>query len=380
MSEQTTALTAVQRQETRMIPVNGIGDIKELGAILGQSGMFGCKTEAEAVMIAAMCHQDGISYSKWMDTNHMINGRKTKRADAIHADFLRSGGKSRILKRDADGSIIELTSRDGDVSKFSLSWADALQEPFVYIGNESAVVDALINKKTDMLKIKPKYQTPLSRKQMLWARCISDSVRAVDPTCCQGVYTPEEVGDFDHEPQNVSPEDVKRRVASRAAEAKQPESVKATVAPRKKKEDYIDVDAEVVEDTPAPVKAEPVKAEAAPVEDPRAKAKAAAQAKIKEKSEAVEPKKAEPVAPAPKPKAVAVEPTPFDDPVAPTAEAEEDFNICPIFGRLQGKPWSSMDKATLEYAKKMCVADLTPQHIAAIDEHIAAIDAEIAKK
>lgn len=371
MSEQTTALAAVQRQETRMIPVNGIEDIKALGAILGQSGMFGCKTEAEAIMIAAMCHQDGLSYSKWMDTNHMIHGRKSKRADAIHADFLRSGGKSRILKRDSDGSIIELTSRDGDVLKFSLSWADALKEPFVYIGKESDVVDALINKKTDALKIKPKYQTPLSRKQMLWARCISDSVRAVDPACCQGVYTPEEVGDFDPEPQNVSSDDLKQRVSERAEEAKKPEA-KSTATPRKKEKDYID--AEVIEPT-----LEAVKPESEPVEDPRAKAKTAAQAKIKEQSKAVEPKKAEPVtpapkpAPAPKPKAVAVEPTPFDDPVAPTAEAEEDFNICPIFGRLQGKLWSSMDKATLEYAKKMCLADLTPQHI-------AAIDAEIAKK
>ena len=131
MSEKNTELATVN-QETRMIPVNGIDDIKALGEILGKSGMFGCKTESEAVMIAAMCHQDGISYSKWMDTNHMIQGRKSKRADAIHADFLRSGGKTKIIKRDGDGVILELTSKEGETSRFSLTWSDALKEPFVY--------------------------------------------------------------------------------------------------------------------------------------------------------------------------------------------------------------------------------------------------------
>lgn len=354
MSEQT-ALTTVDRAETHMIPVSGIDDIKALGKILGESGMFGCKTEAEAVMVAAMCHQDGVSYSKWMDTNHMIQGKKSKRSDAIHADFLRSGGKSKIVKRDPDACIIILTSRDGNEYEFSLTWGDALKEPFVYNGRESDVVNALVNKKTDALKIKDKYQTPRSRMQMLWARCISDSVRAVDPTCCQGVYTPEETEDLvDATTVNthVSMEDLQQRVAAQA-KAKEPEAKPPTPKPAaKKKEDFSA--AEVVES-------------AVVNDDVRTKAKEAAQAKLTAQREAAELAKAKTVEA--EPAVNAVEPTPFDEPVN---NESVDYSVCPIEGRLLGKPWNGMSRDTLIFAKQKYANALTPQHIAAIDEQITA--------
>jgi hypothetical protein len=370
MSEKSTAITVAERKENNMIPVGGIDDIKTLGKILGESGMFGCRNEAEAVMIAAMCHQDGISYSKWMDTNHMIQGRKSKRADAIHADFLRSGGRSKIKKRDADACIIVLTSKDGDEYEFSLTWADAIKEPFVYNGREGDVVAALIGKKTESLKIKDKYQTPRSRMQMLWARCISDGVRSIDPTCCQGVYTPEEVEDFiDVTPRSTtaSTEDVKPR----ATPAKKPEpaniTVEATaptapsVAP-KKKEDFSA--AEVVEPV-AEVTPEPA--------DARKKAKEAAQAAIKEQSKAVEPEKVAPVqAPAPPSATDDNEPTPFDDPVPAAQDDGQNYSVCPIEGRLAGKPWAEMTKDILVFAKQKYAASLSPRHIAEIDAQIKA--------
>lgn len=180
--------------------------------------------------------------------------------------------------------------------------------------------------------------------QMLWARCISDSVRAVDPTCCQGVYTPEEVEDFvDVKPLSISGDDVKARVSARA---QQTEPVKTKPA-EVKKEDYLE--AEVIE----------------PEQKPEPKTEPKAKATVKAKTKATpEPK------PEPEPKEVTneIEPTPFDEP-----EEEIDFTLCPIFGQLQGKPWSGMTKSNLEYAKKKYASELKPQHI-------AVIDAEIAKK
>jgi len=49
--------------------------------------------------------------------------------------------------------------------------------------------------KNDELKFN--WSTPRKRKQMLWARLVSDVVRAIAPQVVKGIYTPEEVADFD---------------------------------------------------------------------------------------------------------------------------------------------------------------------------------------
>lgn len=320
--------TALATRESAAVPVRSINDLKELGAIIAQSGMFGARNPAEAIVIAAMCHQDGISYSRWMETNHMIAGRKTKRADAIHADFLRNGGQVKILRRDQDGVEVELT-KNGCTNKFGTTWADAIKEPFVYEGKEADIVAALAVNDRNRLKIKPKYQTPRSRTQMLWARVISDAVRAVDPTSCQGVYTPEEIEDVVD--MAGSEQSVRRPVQSKRAEkiveaiaedAPEPETKSATKP------------AAVAEVVDAPLVSESV------IEPPR--------------------HNAEPVA--------APNATPFDSPFdAPAAsKPAPDYNTCPIKGKLFGVPWAKMDVSTLGFAANLSNPELTPKHREAI--------------
>jgi hypothetical protein len=332
MNAENSNATALAIRESAAVPVRSIDDLKTLGEIISQSGMFGTRNPAEAIMVAAMCHQDGISYSKWMETNHMIQGRKTKRADAIHADFLRNGGQVKIIRRDMDGVEVELT-KNGCTNKFGLTWADAIKEPFVYEGGESAIVAALAVNDRNRLKIKPKYQTPRSRTQMLWARVISDAVRAVDPTSCQGVYTPEEIEDVVEATATDQPprRPVQAKRAEKIVEAIADDAPKTTPKPATKPAAV----AEVVDALPV---SEPVR------EPPR--------------------HNAEPVAVAASPTATPFD-SPFDTPAAAPATAP-DYSTCPIKGKLFGVPWAKMDVATLGFAANLTNPELTPKHREAI--------------
>lgn len=204
----TTALQKVQP-----LPVANMGDLATIGQMLAQTGMFGTNNPAEGFVIAAMCHQAGITYMEYMQTYHLIKGKVSKRADAIQADFQRSGGKIKINQRDANGVVVEL-EKNGTKYTSALMWSDCLNEPFVYEGREGDVVAALNSgdsKTKATLKIKTKYATPRSRMQMLWARAISDGVRAVDPGSVQGAYTPEEIEDFAAQALAINPAEAAKR-------------------------------------------------------------------------------------------------------------------------------------------------------------------------
>ena len=84
------------------LPVASMSDMMEVGKLLAQTGMFGTNNPAEGFVIAAMCHQSGMTFIEYEQTYHLIKGKVSKRADAIQADFQRAGGKVNILQRDAD--------------------------------------------------------------------------------------------------------------------------------------------------------------------------------------------------------------------------------------------------------------------------------------
>lgn len=115
------------------------------------------------------------------------------KADAMLAEFIMLGGKHEVLARDHEKASIKLTINK-QTQTFTLTWEEAKKEPFVYEGKEADVVAAITAGKTDALRLKPKYATPRSRTQMLWARVVSDGVRAMAPTVVAGYYAPEEIG------------------------------------------------------------------------------------------------------------------------------------------------------------------------------------------
>ena len=186
-------LPALAAQPAATLPVNSVQDLEILGKVISQSNLFGKRNPAEGLAIVAMCQQKRISWLDFMQNFHMIQGVVSKKTDAIIADFHRMGGVHKVVARTADRA--EAWFQLGQCEYTStITWADCLAEPFVYVGLEKDVVPMLARGHTPPLK--SKYSTPRARMQMLWARCVSDGVRVVAPECVQGIYTPEETADF----------------------------------------------------------------------------------------------------------------------------------------------------------------------------------------
>lgn len=164
-------------------------------------------------------------------------------------------------------------------------------------------------------KLKDKYATPRSRMQMLWARAVSDGLRVVCPMCCQGVYTPEEVSDFT-ETDGDAPARYSQQGTGRTPLAAPPASTSL------------------------------------PTADAASASLPAASAKYPTVAETV----------------VGNEPTPFED--------AADSSVCPIPGKLFGKPWDTMDDSVLTMA-----LNFTPEQAPTLtDAHRDAIRAVLAAR
>lgn len=159
--------------------------IEYMGPIIAQSKMAGCDNVAQGKVLASMQVMRGIPLDEIIKTYHFIEGKLSMRSEAMLHKFRdQYGGKHVILRRDPEVVAIRLTDRHGVTTERSLSWEEIKDEPFTQ------------KPKSKGGGLKDNYATPHKRMQMMWARLVSDTVRAVEPGVVAGTYTPEEIGDF----------------------------------------------------------------------------------------------------------------------------------------------------------------------------------------
>lgn len=168
--------------------------VKQFGLSIAQSGIFNTTNNAQGEVLALECMTRRMPPLMLAERYHIIHNRLSMKSEAMLSVFNQRGGKHRVKCRTPERAEIELTF-EGDTNCFAITWEECLQEPFVYEGKESVVVDALAAGKRPPLK--SKYATPRARMQMMWARVVSDAIRVVMPSVNSGTYTPEEVDDFD---------------------------------------------------------------------------------------------------------------------------------------------------------------------------------------
>jgi hypothetical protein len=156
--------------------------IERLGSAMEKSGLTGGDRPGIGVVyaMAAMCENK--SPIQVIREYHVIQGKLADDADALLAKFLAKPGTNRkILSRTPELASIQLTTPDGETQTFSFSWDEAKLERFVW--DKSGKV------------LKDNWGTPRVRMQMLWARVISDGVRAMDPGIACGIKTAAEIED-----------------------------------------------------------------------------------------------------------------------------------------------------------------------------------------
>lgn len=205
---------------------NPIQAAAEMGRAMSASGMFGLKNPEAGFVVAMTCLCEGITPIDFGRTYHLIQGKPSMRSDAMLAEFRKSGGSHKVIRRDADECSVELTWKGASVP-FSLTWAECEKEDFSRARDDRG----------NILWDKPKdnYAYPRKRMQMMWARVISDGVRTLTPEIVAGVYTPEETEDFIEgevvaKPTPLSPAEAMARAASLA---------------EKKDDDVIDVECDI---------------------------------------------------------------------------------------------------------------------------------------
>lgn len=152
-------------------------DMGNMAKAFANSGFFGYKNSSEAFTLMCLAQANGLHPAKAAERYHIIQGRPAMKADAMLAAFQEAGGKVRWIKRTEKECTLHLSHPQG--GELDVTWSI-----------ERATKAGLTGKSTWK-----QYPT-----QMLSARCVSEGVRALYPACLCGMYTPEEVSDFDSKP------------------------------------------------------------------------------------------------------------------------------------------------------------------------------------
>lgn len=177
---------------------NAVSVIETMGRAIAKSQFIKCDNAEQGIVLAMTCYSKGMDFLSLAQKYDLIGGRLSMKSDAMLSGFRERGGKHKIVKRTADEACV-LLSYDGQEYESRMTWEDAQGEPFVYNGKESETLRFIAAGNVDELakRLKPKYATPRARMQMLWARVVSDGVRALCPEVNTGTYTPEEIADFE---------------------------------------------------------------------------------------------------------------------------------------------------------------------------------------
>jgi len=162
---------------SNIIPYN---DMQQMAEVAANSKMFGFKNPQEALAIMLLCQAENMHPAVAMRDYHVIQGRPALKADAMLARFQAAGG-SVTWKEYTDEQVTGVfTHPQGGTLELGWSLAQAKRIGIANKDNWS------------------KYP-----RAMLRARTISEGIRAVFPGCVVGVYTPEEVQDFQPPPKHM---------------------------------------------------------------------------------------------------------------------------------------------------------------------------------
>lgn len=181
-----------------------VSDLERMAKAFAVSKLFGIQNTEQALALCLIAQAEGRHPASAAADYHIINGRPSKKADAMLRDFLSGGGKVEWHK---------LTDEVADAT-------------FSHPAGGAARIDwTLARAKTAGLT------TPMWSKyprQMLRSRVVSEGVRTVYPMATSGMYVPEEVQDF--EPMRATPMDDNHR-AEQASDVTPPKAAPPKAAP-----------------------------------------------------------------------------------------------------------------------------------------------------
>lgn len=160
--------------EPKQIAVVPISDIERMAKAIVNSKFFGMRSIDEAMALMFIAQAEGKHPATAAQEYHVIQGRPALKADAMLGRFQAAGGKVE-WKSYTDDKVSAVFSHPQG-GKLEVEWT-----------MDRAKGAGLTGKATWK-------QYP---RQMLRSRVISEGIRTIYPGVATGIYTPEEVQDFD---------------------------------------------------------------------------------------------------------------------------------------------------------------------------------------
>ena len=321
-------------QLAEVAPLEQFAKLKEAGAMIAQSGMFGSNISASGgALIAMTMYKENLSPVEFKRRYHMVNNQPSRTVNSLLGDFKLTGGKYKIHVADAKSCKITFTTKDGDEYTCEVVMDEMLKTSIPFGKDGRTLKDNWRNCPDDML----------------FARCCGKGLRRIAPELMGGVYTKEEQEDI--QPVEVAGTVSPSPIAGIEAKSrlKKLQGDKPDTAPKKDKPEAEVVEPEVVD----PYKEAKEKTAA----DEKAKAELARKRKAKEEQEKADAERAEAER-----RAAEAEAAQADGNGGNGGVEAEDFTVCPIPGQMLSKKWSEMDTdvVTWAYLKTM---EKYPQYI-----------------
>lgn len=236
MSEKRNAL-AVRETSTAVASMadicsqQGMWDkICAMGKVLQNSKMLGENvTEAGAIAATMTMVSEGLNPVEFKRRYHIIGNTPSRTTGSLLGDFQQMGGTWKIIK--SDDEVCEIEFKLGEMSYTAKVEMDRMLKTTVPFGKDGQLKANWANFPDDML----------------FARCCAKGLNRIAPSIKGGIYTREEVMDFDQPAPESAPraEVNENEMRYRAAMQKGPQANSAPAAPEKHEDA---VNADVVED------------------------------------------------------------------------------------------------------------------------------------
>lgn len=170
-------------QNTQLMTVQ---DMKAVAADIAKSKLFAMEQPEQIFALMMVCQSEGLHPIQALKRYHIIEGRPSMRADAMQAEFQRQGGTLEWVE----------SSNEACEAIFS---HPCMPTPFRLRVTLKDYIDSGVAMGYDRQAGKPVVKKNWKQfpGAMLRARVISSGVRAVLPGVVAGIYTPEEVQDFE---------------------------------------------------------------------------------------------------------------------------------------------------------------------------------------
>src|SRR5690348_7846984 len=158
-----------------------VPDMERMATAFAASKLFGVQNAEQAIALCLIAQAEGRHPASAAQDYHLIQGKPSKKADAMLRDFIAGGGK--VDWHQLDDTIADATFSHPAGGSVRISW--------------------------DMDRAKQaQISTPMWKKyprQMLRSRVVSEGVRTVFPMATSGMYVPEEVEDIAADKRSQAP-------------------------------------------------------------------------------------------------------------------------------------------------------------------------------